>query len=187
MADVSSDGRPDLATRNFLGGGVSVLLGNGNGNFTGQVYTINPSTLDVFPHVVSINRTNPSASLTAAGSVTFTVTFNEIVTGVDPSDFQLAKTGTLATTLTQVMPVSGSVYEVSVSGITGSGSIGLNLVDNGSIHDFAGNPLVPSSDSVAFTSAVNFTTGTGPISVAVADVNGDGIPDLVVANIAAIR
>ena len=33
-----------------------------------------------------------------------------------------------------------------------------------------------------FQAAVNFPTGAGPNSVAVADVNGDGKPDLIVAN-----
>ena len=36
--------------------------------------------------------------------------------------------------------------------------------------------------AVAFSSAVNITTGTAPLAVVVADVNGDGKPDLVVAN-----
>ena len=46
----------------------------------------------------SINRTNPVGPATNATSVTFTVTFSEPVTGVDPSDFQLATTGTVGTT-----------------------------------------------------------------------------------------
>ena len=65
---------------------MSVLLGNGNGNFTGQVYTIDT----IAPFVQSINRTTPAGPVTNASSVSFTVTFSEAVTGVDPTDFQLA-------------------------------------------------------------------------------------------------
>ena len=51
--------------------------------------------------------------------------------------------GTATGAVSQVTPVSGSVYTVTVSGITGNGTLGLNLVDNGSIRDLAGNPLTP--------------------------------------------
>ena len=70
------------------------------------------------------------------------MTFNEPVTGVNPTDFALALGPTVGTTLTQVTPVSASVYNVTVSGITGNGTLGLNLVDNGSIRDLAGDGLV---------------------------------------------
>ena len=76
----------------------------------------------------------------------YTVTFSEAVTGVSPADFQLVLTGTAAGTVVQVTPVddilpSGSVYMVTVSGIKGNGTLGLDLVDNGSIFDLIGNPL----------------------------------------------
>ena len=79
-------------------------------------------------------------------------------------------------------PVSASVYTVTISGIMGNGTLGLNLVDNGSIRDLAGNPLVQSNAAAEFLMAVNYTTGVSPNFVVIADVNGDGIPDLVTAN-----
>jgi hypothetical protein len=56
---------------------------------------------------------------TSASTVSFTVTFSEAVTGVDPTDFQLALDYTVGATVTQVTSVSTSVYAVTVSGITG--------------------------------------------------------------------
>ncbi len=44
------------------------------------------------------------------------------------------------------------------------------------------NTMAPGANAPAFTSQKPFSTGSIPISVAVADVNGDGKPDLVVAN-----
>jgi hypothetical protein len=152
--------------------------GIGNGSFQGQSYNI----LQAYPYVVSINRATPVGPATNASTVNFTVTFSEPVTGVNVGDFQLAMTGTVGKTLTQVTPVSGSVYMVTVSGVTGNGTLGLNLVDNGSIHDLAGNPLVQANGSLAFLPQSTFATGPMPESVAVADVNGDGIPDVIVGN-----
>ncbi len=95
----------------------------------------------------------------------------------------MAETGTVTAAITQVTPVSGSVYTVTVSGITGNGTLGLNLVNNGSIHDLAGNNLAGRTCLVP--EPATFATGRYSVSVAVADVNGDGKPDLVAANMAA--
>ena len=40
----------------------------------------------------------------------------------------------------------------------------------------------PSQAQVSFAPAFNFPTGLAPVAVAVADLNGDGRPDLVVVN-----
>src|SRR5207245_10603832 len=86
------------------------------------------------PTVLSIVRTLPLRPVTGATSVSYTVSFDQPVAGVDPSDFQLVRTGTVGATLTQrVTPVDGSVYTVTVSGITGNGTLGLNLIDDDSI------------------------------------------------------
>src|SRR5579862_3479024 len=73
------------------------------------------------PTVLSINRSLPLGPITNASSVSYAVTFNEPVTGVDLTDFQLVETGTVAATLNQVTPTSGVVYTVTISGITGIG------------------------------------------------------------------
>ena len=116
---------------------------------TGPTYTIDT----LAPTVQSINRANPSTAVTNASSVSFTVTFSEPVTGVDSTAFSLAETGTVSATLTQVTPVSPSVYTVTVSSITGIGTLGLNLLNNGNIADLAGNPLNGSFTGQVYTMA----------------------------------
>ena len=135
-----------------------------------------------FPFVQSINRALPAGPVTTASSVSYTVTFSEAVTGVVPADFQLALTGTVAATLTQVTPVSASVYTVTVSSITGIGTLELNLVDNNSIHDLAGNPLTQQNAAPAFNTPPILAVGSAPYSAVLGDLNGDGKLDLVVAN-----
>ncbi len=152
--------------------------GAGNGSYEGQTYSI----LQAAPYVVSINGASPANLTTTASSVSYTVTFSAAVTGVTASAFHVVTTGTVTAGTPQVSPVSGSVYTVAVSGISGSGTLGLNLVDNNTIHDLAGNPLVQPNAPASFQNQATVATPPRPISLVAADLNGDGIPDLAVAN-----
>ena len=172
----------NLADNDSIINAASVPLGGigvNNGNFSGQVATLD----HVFPTVQSINRTNPAVATTDASVVSFTATFSEPVTGVTSSAFTLMKTGTINTVSTQVTPVSSSVYTVTVSGITGIGTLGLNLVDAGQIRDLAGNPLSSAVAVASFADQTIVRTGSGPRAVVAGDLNGDGKPDLVVPNV----
>jgi hypothetical protein len=131
--------------------------------------------------VLSINRGNPSGVVTSDSSVTYTVTFNEPVSGVDPTDFSLALTGSVAASPPVVVSGSGAVYAVTINGISGLGTLGLNLVDDGSIRDAAGNPL-QSTATAYFPVQATIAVGANPDWIITADVNGDGKADLIVAN-----
>jgi beta-lactamase superfamily II metal-dependent hydrolase/DNA/RNA endonuclease YhcR with UshA esterase domain len=124
--------------------GTSVPLGGpgaGNGNFTGQVYTVDQTA----PAVQSSVRA--SATPTNAASVNFTVTFSEAVTGVDMTDFTLTTTGGISGA--SVTGVTGTgPFTVSVNTGSGNGTIRLDFVDNDSVSDTAGN-----------TTATGFTAG----------------------------
>ncbi len=113
--------------KNILGV-VLADVGNGNGNFAGQPYTIIKSA----PVVAGITLVNPNPI--AAGSVNYAVTFNQNVTGVDITDFALVASGLTSTSITSVTG-SGKSYNVLVNTGNGSGSLGLNLVDNDSIQN----------------------------------------------------
>ena len=84
------------------------------------------------PTVVSINRS--TGSPTNAASVSWTVTFNKSVTGVDVSDFGLNTNLGGPPTVTNVAG-SGASYTVTASTGTGTGTIGLDLNDDDSIAD----------------------------------------------------
>jgi hypothetical protein len=135
--------------------------------------------------VLSINRESPAGAVTGAGSVTYAVTFSQPVTGVTSADFQLAFTReTTASSTVVVSPSSGFnlVYNVTVNNIIGNGTLGLNLVDNGSILDQTGNHLV--NANATFQPQQTYSTGkcSWPDFPVLADVNGDGKLDMVVSN-----
>lgn len=96
------------------------------------------------PTAVGIVTLDPSPS--NAQSVRFTVTFSEQVSGVDLADFTLVGSGSASGTLSGLQALGGGVYVITVSGVSGTGTLGLNL--NGSatgITDVAGNALVGGS------------------------------------------
>lgn len=116
---------------NKLGGS-----GTGNGNATGPLFSVDRTP----PVVQSINRAGSSP--TNAGSVQWTVTFSKSVSGVDSTDFSLIKTGLGGTpAVTAVSAGPSTTYTVTASTGSGSGTLGLNLVDNDSVVDGLGNKL----------------------------------------------
>ncbi len=133
---VTGDGTMRLDLNNG-GAGVTDAAGNAPSGYTsGQVYTIEHTP----PSVSSIATAGSSPN--NAASDQFTVTFSEDVTGVDASDFAMTPTGTVADTGISVTPVSGSTYTVTVDGVTGDGTMRLDLNSSGTgIADAAGNAI----------------------------------------------
>lgn len=118
-------GQPDAGTS---GGGTYTLIG---GFWGGGADLISPT-------VVSSLLANPNP--TNLASVDFTVTFSETVSGVDATDFTLNITGVTGTSITGVSG-SGATYTVTVNTGSGNGTIRLDVVDDDTILDTAGNPL----------------------------------------------
>jgi hypothetical protein len=208
VADFNGDGKPDLAVADYNFSDVAILLNDGGGGFvTPQKFSVSSHPSRVVaadldgdgkpdlavaqtyvntvgtklntsqPFVVSINRKQPTSATTSVQIVNFTVTFNTAVTGVDSGDFAAQGFG-VASGAVSVTPVSGSVYTVTVQGVAGNGRLGLNLVNNGSIHDSTGQAL--QSTGPSFTPQQTISTGTQySDTTVVKDVNGDGKTDVI--------
>src|SRR5262249_49517920 len=117
--------------------------------------------------------TNP----TDADTVRYFVQFSGPVNNVDAGDFQLEPTGTLAGFGITSVSGAGSSYTVAVSTGTGQGTLRLNLIDNDTITDPAGNKFggdgqqnvtgalytidreAPSVQSITLADPVNQTPG----------------------------
>jgi hypothetical protein len=140
--------------------------GSGNGNFTGQTYNIIKSA----PIAAGITLVNPNPI--AAGSVNYAVTFNQDVTGVDAADFALVASGLTGTSITTVTG-SGKNYNVLVNTGNGSGSLGLNLVDNDSIQNVVSLPLGGvGAGNGSFTGQVYNITKTPPRVASISRLEG---------------
>ncbi len=109
--------------------------GAGNGDFSGQTYTVDRTA----PAVASIVRAGTDP--TNAASVQWTVTFGEPVSGVGSGDFALARGGGLSGGTITAVTGSGTTYTVTSGTGTGTGTLGLDLADDDTIADAAGNPL----------------------------------------------
>jgi hypothetical protein len=122
------------------------------------------------PEVTSIDRVG--SALNNGSSEALTVTFSENVTGVDATDFTAAAGNTVTDTSISVTAVSASVYTVTVNGVTGDGSLGVNLNATGTgIADTAGTAV-----SGGFTGQTYTVDHTAPTvsSIAPAGVSPNG-------------
>jgi hypothetical protein len=121
----------------------------------------NDSSYDAGPPTVSaIARQTPGTQRTNADALIFRVTFDESVEEVDTADF--AASGTTAT-VSDVSPVSGSVYDVTVSGgnLAGlDGTVSLALAATPTISDTKGNALTDTTPASTETYAVDNTAPT---------------------------
>ncbi|MBB1270818.1 S-layer family protein, partial [Shewanella sp. SR44-3] len=121
----------DAATNNAA----LTLASPGSANSLG-----NNKALVVDGAVPSVTSTAPAGgSVSTDTSVDFTVNFSESVSNISTDDFALGTTGGVTATIVSVSASSGSSVNVTVSGITGNGTIKLNLNASTNISDAAGN------------------------------------------------
>jgi len=105
----------------------------------------NPSsfhTREAGPLAVAISLGEGQANPTSAPELHFTVTFSESVTGFAAEDVCLS--GTAPGPLAIEVQGSGATYQVSVSGMTGSGTVTVRVAE-GAATDASGNPSAQSS------------------------------------------
>ena len=96
------------------------------------------------PWVESILRQDPAGSPTNAVEVTFRVTFNEDVTSWGASwtdQFELTKAGTATGIVDDTARVSDSVRDVTITGITGDGTLSLGIASPNDLRDDLDNEM----------------------------------------------
>ena len=83
----------------------------------------------------------------------------------------------------QDFPTGGEPNSVAVADLNGDGKPDLVVanLDSNTVSVLL-NTTTPGAATPSFAAQQNFATGSYPLSVTMADLNGDGRPDLVVAN-----
>jgi hypothetical protein len=169
VGDFNGDNIPDLAMTNSAAGTVSVLLGNRDGTFKPKVDSTAGPTGSI-PYAVAVGDFNADQKLDLAvineGADTVS-----ILLGNGDGTFQAPATYSLAP---DSEPVAVAVGKL----VNGSSNLDLIVAD---LQSDTVAVLMGNGDGT-FQSPSYYTTGNGPRSVAVGDVNKDGKPDVVVAN-----
>jgi FG-GAP-like repeat/Bacterial pre-peptidase C-terminal domain len=164
--DANGDGKLDLVVANAVDNTVSVLLGNGNGTF--QAQKVFPVGFDPFALV--------TADLNNDGIPDF-VTANR----GDNTESVLLGNGDGTLKPYEVVPTGNTARGIAVADFNGDGKV--DFV-NANLGDNTATVLLGNGDGTVSTGAHQVVPASNlrPFQEVVADVNGDGIPDIITAN-----
>ena len=166
VGDFNGDGKLDLAVANWNGSTISVLLGNGDGTFQAAVnYSVGSN-----PRTVAVGDFNGDGKPDLAVANTSSNTVSVLLGNGDGTFQAVVNYG-----------VGSGPSSVAVGDFNGDGKPDLAVADGNLFTVSVLSVLLGNGDGT-FQAAVNYGVGSGPISVAVGDFNGDGKPDLAVAN-----
>jgi hypothetical protein len=181
-ADVNGDGKPDLVVADSLSGTVGVLLGNGDGSFQRQ-QTLAVSHLPYAVAVADVNGDGKADLVVADSGNSFSSPFLDPAAEPGRSVGVLLGNGDGTFQEERTFAAGARPFAVAVADVTGDGIPDL-VVANKGYYKHAGNTVsvLPGKGDGTFGPQQAFTVGFYPVSVTVADVNGDGVPDIVTAN-----
>jgi len=180
IEDIDGDGKPDLAVTNEGSNTVSVFrntstFGSINAGSLGNKVDFITGSI---PHYVAIGDIDgdgkPDLAITNGGSNTVSVFNNTSTSGS-------IGTGSLSTKVD--FTTGGDPRGIAISDIDGDGRPDLAIANRASLVSIFRNTISSGSISAtSFTTKVDFTAGTSPHGIAIGDTDGDGKPDIVVAN-----
>ena len=186
LADLRGDGKLDIVVANENANNVGVLLGNGDGTFSDAVTYSSGGTGATSVAIADMNADGkPDLVVTSfcpGGGCGNAYPYPDGAVGVMLGNGD----GTFQPVVTHD-PGGAGTYDVVVADVNGDGKPDLLTANCGPETCGPGRPggtvgvLLGNGDG-AFQPAVPYGAANGPFSIAVADLNGDGKQDAVVAN-----
>jgi hypothetical protein len=179
IGDLDGDGKPDLAVANYFSDNVSVLRNTSTSIGTVSFAVKQDFTTDTSPRIVAIGDLDgdgkPDLAVANAGSNSVSVLRNTSTSGgIGTGSFAVKQDFTTGTG-----PVS-----VAIGDLDGDGQPDLAVANysSNSVSVLRNTSTSGGIGTVSFAAKQDFATGTDPFSVAIGDLDGDGKPDLAVAN-----
>ncbi|PJE53347.1 DUF4347 domain-containing protein, partial [Marinomonas sp. BSi20584] len=127
-----------------------------------EAYTVDT----LAPTLISINRVD--SATTNADSVQFIAVFSETVTGLGIDDFELTGTATNGANISSVTG-TGNGFVITISGVDGDGTLGVQLKSAATVNDIAGNALTATTPSALLETYT--IENTAPTATAIITTN----------------
>lgn len=166
LADLNGDGDVDIAAIDSSVGLLSILIGDGDGDFAdGVTYPVSPTPVDLAIGDVNNDGVLDVVVVPSSGSNT------DILYGNGDGTFQAAVT----------LASPAGKKGVAVADLNGDGDLDI-IASSKYLYSTSQVSVMMGDGSGSFSSPVNYVTGAYPGKPMVADFTGDSIPDIVTAN-----
>jgi hypothetical protein len=190
--DIAATGFLDLAVANQTDDTISVYQGDGDGTFKAPVVTKLPAGFEPTSLVTGrfTNSTHTDLVVTEKSIVTNNAGIVQILLGNGDGTFTQPAGSTYTVGNTPTFVTTGDFNADGVTDLvianSGAPSVATNgaAVTGDSVSILFGNPNPTQVDTGngTFTAQTVYAAGTGPTSIAVADYNQDGSPDLAMSD-----